>query len=166
MVKRSTTYFSVCKEGGDEIALRAMREAIRRGFRVTTNTTIFEGVDSKSVRAFFSEMMDAGVEGVVISPGYSYDKAPDQQHFSNRESNQSMFRRILSNRDSRWRFNMSPLFLEFLMGKRNLHCTPWGCRRTMVLAGRNLAISAGRLRGHFPGIGGLHRVVEIRLRVG
>jgi hypothetical protein len=103
-----------------------MREAIRRGFRVTTNTTVFEGVESRSVRAFFSEMMDVGVEGMMISPGYSYDKAPDQQHFSNRESNQSMFRRILSNRDPRWRFNMSPLFLEFLMGKRNLHCTPWG----------------------------------------
>jgi hypothetical protein len=62
----------------------------------------------------------------MISPGYSYDKAPDQQHFTGREGNQSMFRKILSNRDARWRFNMSPLFLEFLMGKRNLQCTPWG----------------------------------------
>jgi hopanoid biosynthesis associated radical SAM protein HpnH len=117
---------SVCKEGGYEIALEAIREAVRAGFRVTTNTTVFEGVDSKSVRAFFTEMMDAGVEGMMISPGYSYDKAPDQQHFTGRDGNQSMFRRILSNRDPRWRFNMSPLFLEFLMGKRNLHCTPWG----------------------------------------
>jgi hopanoid biosynthesis associated radical SAM protein HpnH len=117
---------SVCKEGGYEIALEAIREAVKAGFRVTTNTTVFEGVDSKSVRAFFTEMMDAGVEGMMISPGYSYDKAPDQQHFSGRAGNQSMFRRILSNRDPRWRFNMSPLFLEFLMGKRNLHCTPWG----------------------------------------
>jgi hopanoid biosynthesis associated radical SAM protein HpnH len=117
---------SVCKEGGYEIALEAIREAVRAGFRVTTNTTIFQGVDSKSVRTFFTEMMDAGVEGMMISPGYSYDKAPDQQHFAGREGNQSMFRKILSNRDARWRFNMSPLFLEFLMGKRNLHCTPWG----------------------------------------
>ena len=70
-------------------------------------------------------MMDAGVEGMMISPGYSYDKAPDQQHFTGREQ-QAMFRKILSNRDPRWQFNMSPLFLEFLMGKRNLHCTPWG----------------------------------------
>jgi hypothetical protein len=117
---------SVCKEGGYEIALEAIREAVKRGFRVTTNTTVFEGVDSQSVRDFFGEMMNAGVEGMMISPGYSYDKAPDQQHFSSRELNQSMFRKILSNRDPRWRFNMSPLFLEFLMGKRNLHCTPWG----------------------------------------
>src|SRR5580765_3281584 len=117
---------SVCKEGGYEIALDAIREAVKAGFRVTTNTTVFEGVDSKSVRRFFNEMMDAGVEGMMVSPGYSYDKAPDQQHFTGRDGNQSMFRRILSNRDPRWRFNMSPLFLEFLMGKRNLHCTPWG----------------------------------------
>jgi hypothetical protein len=117
---------SVCKEGGYEIALEAIREAVARGFRVTTNTTIFDGADSKSLRAFFDEMMDAGVEGMMLSPGYSYDKAPDQQHFAGRESSQSMFRKMLSNRDKRWRFNMSPLFLEFLMGRRNLHCTPWG----------------------------------------
>jgi hopanoid biosynthesis associated radical SAM protein HpnH len=117
---------SVCKEGGYEIALDAIRAAVKAGFRVTTNTTVFEGVNSKSVRAFFTEMMDAGVEGMMISPGYSYDKAPDQQHFTGRAGNQSMFRKILSNRDPRWQFNMSPLFLEFLMGKRHLECTPWG----------------------------------------
>jgi len=117
---------SVCKEGGYDIAVDAIRHAVRAGFRVTTNTTVYEGADSRSVRAFFSEMMDAGVEGMMISPGYSYDKAPDQQLFTGRAGNQSMFRRILSNRDPRWRFNMSPLFLEFLMGKRHLACTPWG----------------------------------------
>ncbi len=117
---------SVCKEGGYDLAIAAIREAVGRGFRVTTNTTIFDGADSKSVRAFFSEMMDAGVEGMMLSPGYSYDKAPDQQHFAGRERNISMFRKILSNRDPKWQFNMSPLFLEFLMGKRNFECTPWG----------------------------------------
>jgi hypothetical protein len=118
--------FSVCKEGGYEIAYAAIREAVARGFRVTTNTTLFDGVDSKSVRAFFTEMTNAGVEGMMLSPGYSYDKAPDQQHFMGREPNMSMFRKILSNRDPRWQFNMSPLFLEFLMGRRHLECTPWG----------------------------------------
>jgi hopanoid biosynthesis associated radical SAM protein HpnH len=118
--------FSVCKEGGYDLAIAAIREAVGRGFRVTTNTTVFDGADSKSVRAFFSEMMDAGVEGMMLSPGYSYDKAPDQQHFAGRERNISMFRKILSNRDPKWQFNMSPLFLEFLMGKRNFECTPWG----------------------------------------
>jgi hopanoid biosynthesis associated radical SAM protein HpnH len=118
--------FSVCKEGGYEIAYDAIREAVSRGFRVTTNTTIFDGVDSKSVRAFFTDMMNAGVEGMMLSPGYSYDKAPDQQHFTGREGSMSMFRKMLSNREKGWRFNMSPLFLEFLMGKRHLQCTPWG----------------------------------------
>ena len=118
--------FSVCKEGGYEVALEAIREAVSRGFRVTTNTTLFDGVDSKSVRAFFDTMMDAGVEGMMVSPGYSYEKAPDQQHFTGRERSRAMFRKILSNRASKWQFNMSPLFLEFLMGKRHLECTPWG----------------------------------------
>ena len=94
MARRSTTIFPSAKEGGYEIALEAMREAVKRGFRVTTNTTVFDGASSNSVRAFFTQMMDAGVEGMMISPGYSYDKAPDQQHFSGRESNQSMFRRF------------------------------------------------------------------------
>src|SRR5437588_370239 len=66
------------------------------------------------------------VEGMVLSPGYSYDKAPDQSHFLGRARTRRLFRAILSNRDSGWRFNMSPLFLEFLMGKRDYACTPWG----------------------------------------
>jgi len=117
---------SVCKEGGYEVALDAIREAVKRGFRVTTNTTLFEGIDTKSMRQFFTDMMDAGVEGMMVSPGYAYDKAPDQQHFSGRERSQTMFRKLLSNRDPKWRFNMSMLFLEFLMGKRNFECSPWG----------------------------------------
>jgi hopanoid biosynthesis associated radical SAM protein HpnH len=118
--------FSVCKEGGYEIALEAIRAAVAKGFRVTTNTTLFDGADLKSVRRFFDQMMDSGVEGMMISPGYSYDKAPDQQHFTGRERNQQMFRKLLSNRSPKWRFNMSALFLEFLMGKRHFECTPWG----------------------------------------
>jgi hopanoid biosynthesis associated radical SAM protein HpnH len=118
--------FSVCREGGYDIAVAAMREAIRRGFRVTTNTTLFDGADPNSVRSFFDEMMDLGVEGMMLSPGYSYDKAPDQQHFLGRARTRRLFRVILSNRTKRWVFNQSPLFLEFLMGKRDYPCTPWG----------------------------------------
>jgi hopanoid biosynthesis associated radical SAM protein HpnH len=118
--------FSVCREGGYDIALEGIREAVKRGFRVTTNTTLFDGADPKSVRAFFDEMMAAGVEGMMLSPGYSYDKAPDQQHFLGRKKTRTLFSTILSNRKSKWVFNQSPLFLEFLMGKRNYACTPWG----------------------------------------
>jgi hopanoid biosynthesis associated radical SAM protein HpnH len=118
--------FSVCKEGGYEIAAAGIREAVRRGFRVTTNTTLFDGADPASVRAFFDEMMELGVEGMMLSPGYAYDKAPDQSSFLGKERTRSLFRTILSNRKRNWVFNQSPLFLEFLMGRREYACTPWG----------------------------------------
>jgi hopanoid biosynthesis associated radical SAM protein HpnH len=118
--------FSVCREGGYDLALEGIKEALQRGFRVTTNTTLFDGADPNSVRAFFDEMMELGVEGMMLSPGYSYDKAPDQKHFLGRARIRRMFRAILSNRKGSWRFNMSPLFPEFLMGKRDFACTPWG----------------------------------------
>ncbi len=118
--------FSVCREGTYDKAIEAIRLALQRGFRVTTNTTLFEGADARSVRKFFTDMMDLGVEGLMLSPGYTYDKAPDQQHFLSRRKTRSLFREILSNREKKWKFNMSPLFLEFLMGKREYKCTPWG----------------------------------------
>src|SRR6476620_5648427 len=91
--------FSVCKEGGYNIAIDGIREAVSRGFRVTTNTTLFDGADPKSVRDFFDEMMDLGVEGMMLSPGYSYDKAPDQQHFLGKARTRKLFRSILANRE-------------------------------------------------------------------
>jgi hopanoid biosynthesis associated radical SAM protein HpnH len=118
--------FSVCREGGFDAALGGMKEALRRGFRVTTNTTLFDGADAASVRSFFDQMMELGVEGMMLSPGYSYDKAPDQKHFLGRARTRRLFRAILANRSPRWVFNQSPLFLEFLMGKRDYPCTPWG----------------------------------------
>jgi hopanoid biosynthesis associated radical SAM protein HpnH len=118
--------FSVCREGGYDVALEGMKAAIAGGFRVTTNTTLFDGADPNSVRRFFDEMMDLGVESMMLSPGYSYDKAPDQSHFLGRARTRRLFRAILSNRKSTWRFNASPLFSEFLMGRRNFACTPWG----------------------------------------
>jgi hopanoid biosynthesis associated radical SAM protein HpnH len=117
---------SVCREGGHEIAIEGIKAAVKAGFRVTTNATFFDGADPTSVRGFFDEVMDMGVEGIVLSPGYSYEKAPDQNHFMGRARSRRLFRAILSNRKSTWKFNMSPLFLEFLMGKRTYECTPWG----------------------------------------
>src|SRR5690349_2104395 len=118
--------FSVCLEGGYDKAVEGIKEALARGFRVTTNTTLFDGADANSVRAFFDEMMELGIEGMMLSPGYSYEKAPDQQHFLGRARTRRLFRAILSNRKPSWRFNLSPLFMEFLMGKRHYPCTPWG----------------------------------------
>jgi len=118
--------FSVCREGGYDQAIEGMKEALRRGFRVTTNTTLFDGADPNSVRDHFDQMMELGVEGMMLSPGYSYDKAPDQKHFLGRARTRKLFRAILSNRKKSWQFNQSPLFLEFLMGERHYACTPWG----------------------------------------
>src|ERR1700728_652354 len=89
---------AVCREAGYDIAVDAIKEALARGFRVTTNTTLFDGADPKSVRAFFDEMMELGLEGMMLSPGYSYDKAPDQKHFLGRARTRRMFRAILSHR--------------------------------------------------------------------
>lgn len=121
--------FAVCREGVYKEAAEAIRLAVQRGFRVTTNTTLFEGADPNSVRLFFDEMMALGVEGMMVSPGYAYEKAPDQKNFLKRQRTHHLFNMILSNRNrcgKRWRFNQSPLFLEFLMGRRDYECTPWG----------------------------------------
>ena len=117
---------SVGREGAYDIAVRAIKKAVNRGFRVTTNTTLFNDADAHSVRAFFDEMMALGVEGMTLSPGYCYEKAPDQQHFLDNAQTTKLFTAILSNRKKTWKFNQSPLFLEYLMGLRTYPCTPWG----------------------------------------
>jgi hopanoid biosynthesis associated radical SAM protein HpnH len=117
---------SVCRDGVYDKALDGIREALGRGFRVTTNTTLFEGASPLRLREFFDEMMDLGVEGMMLSPGYSYSKAPDQEHFLRKQRANELFSRMLSRPKRRWRFNQSPLFLQFLMGKRDYECTPWG----------------------------------------
>jgi len=117
---------AVCRDGVFDVAVEAVAEALKRGFRVTTNTTLFDGASPMRTRDFFDAMMDLGVEGMMMSPGYSYSKAPDQEHFLRRQSTQKLFHQILSNPKRRWRFNQSPLFLRFLMGKQEFECTPWG----------------------------------------
>jgi hopanoid biosynthesis associated radical SAM protein HpnH len=117
---------AVCRVGVFDDAVDAIRDAVGRGFRVTTNTTLFDGADPERVRKFFDAMMDLGVEGMMVSPGYSYAKAPDQEHFLRRQRAHALFSRILGEPSRRWKFNQSPLFLQFLMGKRDFECTPWG----------------------------------------
>jgi hopanoid biosynthesis associated radical SAM protein HpnH len=117
---------AVCREGVYDTAVAAIREALRRGFRVTTNTTLFDGASPIRMQMFFDEMMDLGVEGMMISPGYSYSKAPDQEHFLRRQKTHELFRKMLEHPKRRWKFNQSPLFLKFLMGKQDFECTPWG----------------------------------------
>src|SRR5262249_5350554 len=117
---------AVCRDGVYDEAVAAIREALRRGFRVTTNTTLFDSANPLRVREFFDAMMDLGVEGMMLSPGYSYSKAPDQEHFLRPSRAPQLFGDILGGPRRRWKFNQSPLFLQFLMGKRAYECTPWG----------------------------------------
>lgn len=118
--------FAVCREGTYKKAVAGIKMAVERGFRVTTNTTLFDGASPERTREFFDEMMALGVEGMMVSPGYSYDKAPDQNNFLKREKTHNLFQRILGKAKKSWQFNQSPLFLEFLSGKWDFECTPWG----------------------------------------
>jgi hopanoid biosynthesis associated radical SAM protein HpnH len=118
--------FAVCREGTYEKAVAAIKVAVAQGYRVTTNSTLFDGVEPAAMRRFFDETMALGVEGMMISPGYSYQKAPDQEHFLRREKTFTLFRSMLKDRKRSWKFNQSPLFLEFLQGKVHYECTPWG----------------------------------------
>ncbi len=117
---------AVCREGVFDVAIRAIRVAVAAGFRVTTNTTMFNTADPERMREMFDILMGLGVEGMMISPGYAYEKAPDQDHFLHRNQTIDLFRRTLANPKRGWVFNQSPLFLEFLKGNWDLECTPWG----------------------------------------
>jgi hopanoid biosynthesis associated radical SAM protein HpnH len=117
---------AVCRDGVYDQAVEGIRAALAAGFRVTTNTTLFEGASPLRMRQFFEEMMEVGVEGMMLSPGYSYSKAPDQEHFLRRAKTHQLFSDMLSGGKPSWRFNQSPLFLRFLMGKHDYECTPWG----------------------------------------
>ena len=117
---------AVCRDGTYDIAVEAIKEAVKRGFRVTTNTTLFEGTNPAHVREFFDKMMELKVEGMMLSPGYIYEKAPDQNKFLHRDQTTALFKQILQQPKKSWKFNLSPLFLKFLQGDLDFECTPWG----------------------------------------
>ena len=117
---------AVCRDGTYQIAIEGIKEALKGGFRVTTNTTLFEGANAEHVRRFFDEAMVLGVEGMMLSPGYSYQKAPDQEHFLAKQRSIELFKQILGNAKKGWHFNLSPLYLKFLQGEIDYDCTPWG----------------------------------------
>ncbi|MCS6942702.1 MAG: adenosyl-hopene transferase HpnH [Geminocystis sp.] len=126
---KSTHDKCVNREGVFDIAVKAIKKAKSLGFRVTVNTTVFQGTDPKEMHSFFDFLENLKVDGIMISPGYSYEKAPAQELFLKREQIKALFRKILEpwkNGKKRWNFNHNPLFLDFLMGEKDYDCTPWG----------------------------------------
>jgi hopanoid biosynthesis associated radical SAM protein HpnH len=118
---------SVCEEGVYDRAVAAIKLARDRGFRVNINCTLFDGSDPMRVAKFFDDVMAMGVHGMTVSPGYAYERAPDQAHFLNRRKTKQLFRDIFRlGRGHKWSFSQSSLFLDFLAGNQSYHCTPWG----------------------------------------
>ncbi|MBW8805313.1 MAG: adenosyl-hopene transferase HpnH [Catenulisporales bacterium] len=118
---------SVCKEGVFDEAVAAVRELRRRGFRVTTNTTFFDTDSPQDVIDVLNYLNDdLQVDQMMISPGYAYEKAPDQDHFLAVRQTRELFRKAFANGNrNRWRLNHSPMFLDFLEGKVDFACTAW-----------------------------------------
>jgi hopanoid biosynthesis associated radical SAM protein HpnH len=117
---------SVCQEGVFDRAIAAIKAAKAKGFSVNVNCTIFDGHPAEDIAAFLDLCKELGV-GVSISPGYAYERAPDQEHFLNRRKTKELFRRVFAlGKGKRWRFMHSSLFLDFLAGNQRFFCTPWG----------------------------------------
>ncbi|MGK7891523.1 MAG: adenosyl-hopene transferase HpnH [Leptolyngbyaceae cyanobacterium] len=127
----------VDREGVFDVAVKAIKAAKAKGFRVTTNTTVFDGADPKEMQDFFDFITDElGTDGMMVSPGYSYEWAPDQDSFLKREQTRALFQKILApfkTGERNWNFNHNPLFLDFLVGEKDYECTPWGSPSYSVL---------------------------------
>jgi hopanoid biosynthesis associated radical SAM protein HpnH len=119
---------SVCQQGVYDKALAAIKNAKAKGFRVNINCTLFNDAEPKRVARFFDDVKALGVDGITVSPGYAYERAPDQQHFLNRARTKQLFRDIFRHapKTAAWPFFQSPLFLDFLAGNQSYPCTPWG----------------------------------------
>jgi len=119
---------SVCQQGTYDRAVAAIKAAKAKGFRCNINCTLFNNADPERMARFFDSVMEMGVDGITVSPGYAYERAPDQQHFLNRTATKQLFRDIFKrgNGGKKWSFSQSGLFLDFLTGNQTYKCTPWG----------------------------------------
>jgi hopanoid biosynthesis associated radical SAM protein HpnH len=118
---------SVCQDGVYDRAVAAIKLAKERGFRVNINCTLFDGAEPERYAQFFDDVMAMGLDGITVSPGYAYERAPDQEHFLSRRRTKELFREIFRlGKGRKWSFSQSSLFLDFLAGNQEYHCTPWG----------------------------------------
>ncbi|MBX9648140.1 MAG: adenosyl-hopene transferase HpnH [Xanthobacteraceae bacterium] len=119
---------SVCQEGVYDNAIAALKAVKSKGFRVTVNSTFFNTATPEKIARFFDMVTDLGIDGITVSPGYAYERAPDQRHFLNRQTTKLLFREVFRHGGGgkKWNFNQSSLFLDFLAGNQTYRCTPWG----------------------------------------
>jgi len=119
--------WAVSQAGVYDRAVAALKAVKARGFRTAINATLFNNAEPERMARFFDDVTAMGVDAIMVSPGYAYERAPDQQHFLNRRKTKELFRGIFARGKGKgWRFGNSPLFLDFLAGNRSYACTPWG----------------------------------------
>jgi hopanoid biosynthesis associated radical SAM protein HpnH len=117
---------AVSQKGVFDRAVSAIKAARARGFTVNVNATIFDGHPAEEIAKFLDFTTELGV-GVSMSPGYAYERAPDQDHFLNRTKTKKLFRDVFAlGKGKKWNFMHSGLFLDFLAGNQEYECTPWG----------------------------------------
>ena len=117
---------SVCQPGVFDKAVSAIKAAKAKGFTVNVNATIFDGHSAEEIARYLDFCKEIGV-GVSMSPGYAYERAPDQEHFLNRRKTKDLFRQVFAlGKGKKWEFLHSSLYLDFLAGNQDYHCTPWG----------------------------------------
>ena len=156
---------SVCMDGGYEKAVSAIKAAQAKGFAVNVNCTVFDGHPAEDIAKFLDLTAELGV-GVSISPGYAYERAPDQEHFLNRRKTKELFRKVFAlGKAKNWNLTHSGMFLDFLAGNQEFHCTPWGMptrnifgwQKPCYLLGEGYAKTFARADGH-------HRLGSVRHR--
>ena len=118
---------SVCREGVYDKVIEAIKKAKQKGFRVNINCTLFHQMTPERTAKLFDFVTELGIDGITVSPGYAYERAPDQKNFLKRKKTKKLFRDIFKlGKGKKWVFSQSSLFLDFLAGNQNYKCTPWG----------------------------------------
>ena len=119
---------AVDQKGVFKRAVKAIKAVKDQGFRVNVNSTLFNNAEPEKVAEFFDYVTEElKVDGITVSPGYAYERAPDQEHFLTRERTKNLFRDVFRRGQGKnWDFSQSTLFLDFLAGNQTYECTPWG----------------------------------------
>ncbi|MCL2732778.1 MAG: adenosyl-hopene transferase HpnH, partial [Actinomycetia bacterium] len=108
-------------------AVEAIKLAKSKGFQVYTNTTVFNTDTPADLIETMDFINDLGVDRQQIAPGYAYDKAPEQDKFLGVKQSRELFSKAFADGNrKKWRLNHSQLYLDFLEGKQDFECTPWG----------------------------------------